>query len=111
MEDKLIERLRRKQVLRILPDGREGVDVTVQFLGEVPSVTRPERKAWLRDHFTRVCEDVRCGKLVLKPDSVSVSAQTVQAVVPVNELETVRRELAEGQHRVDIDAPRQITDS
>jgi hypothetical protein len=111
MEDELIRRLRRNQNLQTLPDGREAVDVTVQFLGEVPEVPRPERKRWLRDHFDRVVEQVPADKLAVQPDSISVSAQTIKALVPVNELDAVQATLADSNHRLDIDAPRQLTDA
>jgi hypothetical protein len=110
MDPKLIDKLRKKQALRMLPDGREAVDITVQYTGDMPALPRAERRSWLRDHFDAVREQVKSCHLVLDPESLSVSAQTVQAVVPVSELDRVEQELADGRHRIDLDYSRQLTD-
>jgi hypothetical protein len=87
MDAKVVDKLRRNQSLRELPDGREGIDVTLQFVGSVPAESRPERKDWLNKRFSSVKERFD-PHLDLKPDSLSVSGQSIDAIVP---LERVRR--------------------
>lgn len=111
MDNDLIEKLRRKQALRVLPDGREAVEITVQYMGEVPPLARAERRSWLRDHFAAMRERVRAGDLLLDSDSVSVSAQTVHGLVPIADFDKVNQELSDGRYRLDVDVIRQITDT
>jgi hypothetical protein len=94
MDGKVVEKLRRDQSLRELPDGREGIDVTVQFVGLVPAGSRPERKDWLKKRFSKVKEGFDAG-LDLKPESLSVSGQSIDATVPVEELDDIREKLSQ----------------
>lgn len=109
MDAKVIEQLRRNQSLHTLADGREAVDVTLQFTGRVPALSRPERKAWLSARFSRV--DQRLGRRIgVKPGSLSVSGQTIEAVVPVDELDQVEAQLAHDEFRLDVMVPTQVLD-
>jgi hypothetical protein len=109
MDRGTLDKLRRNQALRQLPDGREGVDVTVQFVGQVPPSSRAERKTWLQERFSRAREQLG-PSLAIKPESLSVSAQTVEAVVPVSELDDVRKRLSPDEFKVDVSMTRQIVD-
>jgi hypothetical protein len=94
MDAKLVEKLRRNQSLRELPDGREGIDVTLQFLGSVPAESRPERKDWLEECFSNVKQRLD-ARMDLKPESLSVSAQSIDATVPVDEFDDIREKLSQ----------------
>ena len=94
MDAKVVDKLRRDQSLRELPDGREGVDVTLQFVGSVPVESRPARRHWLEQCFSSVKERFD-AHLDLKPESLSVSAQSIDATVPVDEFDDIRDRLAE----------------
>lgn len=110
MELKVIEKLRRNQSLRTLPDGSEAVDVTLQFVGSVPPAPRQQRKEWLRDWFSSVEQRVGGEKLGIKPESLSVSAQTVEATVPLDRIDDLREELSRENLRLDIMIPTQVID-
>ncbi len=112
MDKNLIGRLRRNQNLRTFADGREAVDVTVQYLGDLPARSRPERKEWLQRHFDHLNEEVGSQNMPLEllSGSLSVSAQTIRAIVPVNELDVVEDVLAASNHRIAIDAAQRLTD-
>lgn len=107
MDTKIVEKLRRNQLLKKLPDGREAVDVTLQVLGSLAPAPRDKRRQWLRERFSNVKQ--RLGlKLDMKPDSLSVSGQTVQATVALTEFDDVREELSREGVRVDIMTPMQV---
>lgn len=93
MDAKVVDKLRRDQSLHELPDGREGVDVTLQFVGSVPAESRPERRDWLEKCFSNVKERFD-AHLDLKPESLSVSGQSIDATVPVDEFDDIRDRLA-----------------
>ena len=101
MDPKIVDKLRRDQSLRELPDGREGVDVTLQFVGSVPADSRPERKTWLTKRFSNVKEryDARVN---LKPESLSVSGQSIDATVPVEEFDEIRDQLSQEGVRLNV---------
>jgi hypothetical protein len=94
MDAKVVDKLRRDQSLRELPDGREGVDVTLQFVGAVPAESRPKRKDWLKKRFSDVQERLD-APLDFKPESLSVSGQSIDATVPVDDFDDVREKLSQ----------------
>ncbi len=110
MDSVKIQKFRRAQALQRLSDGRDGVEVTIQFQGEVPGVARPDRRLWIEGKIASVVDRVAKHNALIKPDSVSVSGQTVEAVIPVSELETVQKALSEENCRVDITTRRQVVD-
>lgn len=109
MDPATLDKLRRNQALHQLPDGREGVEVTVQFVGQVPPAGRAARKDWLQARFSQA-RDGLAPSLAIKPDSLSVSAQTVEAVVPVGDLDEMRERLSPEEFRLDVSLMRQIVD-
>ena len=102
MDDPAIARLRRDEALQTLPDGSEAVAVTVQYQGPMPALPRGERKQWLRQRFAQLYGDLR-----LDLESVSPSAQTVQALCPVKRLQEIRKKIEANDDRVDIVQTRQ----
>jgi hypothetical protein len=94
MDAKVVDKLRRDQSLRELPDGREGIDVTLQFVGAVPAESRPERKDWLKKCFSDV-KDGLDAQMDLKPESLSVSGQSIDATVAVAEFDDIREKLSQ----------------
>lgn len=109
MDPNVVARLRRHQATRELPDGRQAVDVTVQYVGTVPATTRAQRRAFLEERFEEVARQEH-GHLTVQPDSLSVSGQTVDALVPVDDLETMERRLAGADFRIDVMEPVQVVD-
>jgi hypothetical protein len=109
MDRSLLEKLRRNQSLRTMSDGREGVAVTVQYVGDPPRATRGERRNWLQDLFAQLSDRLGSG-LEITPDSLSLSGQTVEAVVPVAELDALSDRLSGEQFRLDVSQSRQVVD-
>jgi len=105
MDPRIVDKLRRDQALHDLPDGREGIDVTLQFVGAVPTATRGDRRHWLARRFSSIQGDLG-QTLALKPDSLSVSAQSIEAVVPVEDFDTLEDQLS--RHDVRVNATRTV---
>lgn len=101
VDQKVLDRLRQAQALHELPDGREGIDVTLQFVGKVPQVGRAERKEWLASRFSSANNHLS-EAVALEPQSLSTSAQSIQAVVPVTAFDSIRQQLSADEIRVEV---------
>jgi hypothetical protein len=108
MDAKLIEKLRRKQSLPKLPDGQEGVTVTLQYPGKVPAATRGERKQWLEKHFQGLGEELGSIGVEVKPEGISTSAQTLRLVVPVAQLDKLDDKATSAGHHLEIVVDEQV---
>lgn len=106
MESPIIQKLRQTQALVTLPDGGEGVNVTLEYPGTIPAPTRAERKRWLCEHFKGVMTELkRDGIAIVAPaleEEISTSGQSLRAAVPVQQLEELRGHLERSQHKVGI---------
>ena len=107
MDAHTLDLLRRQQLIRRLPDGREAIAVTLQYRGELPGLTRVARRSWLTDRFSAVGGTV--DGMTIEPDTLSVSGQTVNAVVPIDDVEELRLRLPE-ELRLDVPIYRQVID-
>lgn len=107
MDAKIIEKLRRNQLVRRMLDGGEGVEVTLQFLGAAPKAPRAKRKQWLEQRCSQV-QDLVGPKLEVKPGSISVSGQTVAATASLDDIDTLREQLEQEEVRLDIMVPMQV---
>ena len=94
----VIERLRRDEVVRTLPDGTEVVPVSIQHQEPLASMPRAERKQWLSERFAQLYG----GDVRLQTESVSPSGQTVEALCPIAELSKLMEKTAANSDRVDI---------
>ncbi|KAB1068595.1 hypothetical protein [Methylobacterium planeticum] len=103
-----LEKLRRLGLVRRTADGAEAVKVTAQYRGA--PVSR-DRQAWKAE--MEAWQKGLDGKLAkhgaeIVPNSLSLSAQTVEAVVPTMQLDAITNELKGEDVRVDIVVPRQV---
>lgn len=102
MDEQLINKLRDKQNLLQMPDGSEGVAVTMQFKGAVPALPRPERKKWLLQHFSSIGKELAGMPVQIDSVSVSVSGQTIEAICSVDRLADLRAVVEPKGLRVDV---------
>ena len=102
MDEEIIQKLRREGQLTPMPDGQEGVPITLQFKGEVPALQRPERKLWLEGVFTDWQEQQSHLPVQIEAGSVSLSGQTVDAVVATGQLDEVRKAAESSDLHVEI---------
>jgi hypothetical protein len=102
MDEATVAKLRRQEALHTLPDGSEAIPVTLQYRGVVPPLPRQERKQWLRERFARLYGDLR-----LNLETISPSAQTVDALFPVARFREIREQVEANEDRVDVVKTRQ----
>jgi hypothetical protein len=102
MGDKELQRLRDQQAIVKLPDGREGVSVMLQYRGDTPALDRAGRKKWLQQQFDRVGATLGQSQILLKLETVSPSAQTVEAVCPVEQFSKAQDLAKASGLRIDV---------
>ena len=100
IDRRAIEKLRRLGMTESLADGAEAVRVTAQYSGRPSS---PNRKAWterLTSWERQIADDAGRMGAELVEGSLSVSGQTVELLVPITRLESLRCALERDEVRV-----------
>lgn len=108
MDPKLIEKLRIKQALPSMPGGMEAIKVTLQYPGQVPALTRIERKHWLEKHFHNLKERLGSQGVDIVADGISAAAQTLRLIVPVAQLDKLTASAASAGHNLDLVVDEQV---
>jgi hypothetical protein len=102
MDEDIIKKLRREGQLTPMPDGHEGVPITLHFKGKLPALQRPERKQWLQHFFSEWHATQPHLPLQLDTRSVSLSGQTVIAVGSAEQLDDIRKAAESSDLHVEI---------
>jgi hypothetical protein len=110
MPDLEIAKLRRNSALKSLADGREAVPITLQFQGDLPKLSRTERKKWLRERAEHLYGNDKGRGFCLRLETVSPSAQTVEALCPVEYLRDIQQKARLNNDRVDVQRIQQVLD-
>ena len=108
MKADVLEHLRRNHERCQLPGGREGVRVLVQYAGQVPATTRRDRQVWLEKRFTELASDLGELGVQIQGNPVSGSAQTVTAIVPVDQYDRADAQLSHWGCRAIVDYRDQV---
>jgi hypothetical protein len=103
-----IAKLRRDNALKSLADGREAVPITLQFKGDLSKMSRADRKKWLRKRAEELYSNDQGRGLCLDLETVSPSAQTVEALCPVDYLDDITKKAQLNDDRVDIQRIQQV---
>jgi hypothetical protein len=103
-----IEKLRQRGLTELGPTGTECVRVSIQQRLSAEGLSRSE----LKERIARWAEGLQdklasAGGAVLA-DSMSIAAQTVEALIPIDEVESSADALTKEGARVDLVEPRQI---
>lgn len=110
MPDLEIAKMRRNSALTSLPDGREAIPITLQFQGDLRQLSRPERKRWLRERAEQLYGSDKGEGLCLHLETVSPSAQTIEALCPVEFLPVIQEKAQRNNDRVDVQRIEQVVD-
>lgn len=102
MDASVISHMRDTGQLIELPAGEDGVPVTIQWQGRFDSATRHERRMRLETLFGELAQECLERGALLDLGAVSPSAQTVRAVVPLADLDTICADLENRGFRVDV---------
>jgi len=108
MDEHTIKKLRNLGALSRLPTGEEGVRVSLQYKPRLEEPSRSVRRDILHREFQKIAsEGVPEGSSV-DLESLSVSGQTVEAVLPVQHYDRLVNDLEQREVRVDTIFDRQI---
>jgi|ERR1700682_5135611 len=104
MDRRSIEKLATLGAIATTSGGKEGVRVSLQDTRRFDDPSRHARRASLRETFERVNAQIQDVDIDL--ESLSVSGQTVVAVLPTDRFEDIEQELKRQEIRVDLDITR-----
>lgn len=108
METRDIEKLRDRGLTVPTAGGDEGVRITAQCRRLFGDQSRQERRealeAWEHDLERQLA--THGGQIV--PGSLSVAGQTIEAIVPIESLTSLKADLSASDVRVDIPVPTQV---
>lgn len=97
-----LAKLHKLGLIETAADGSEGVRVSVQCRSDLAGQNRQQRREtlerWVETTATKLA---RFGAAV-RPESLSVMGQTVEAVIPISKCETAEREFAKTGERLDV---------
>ncbi len=110
MDESVKGKLEEQELLVDLPAGGVGVRVSLQFQSAVVGPSREQRRHELENCFHGLAEQFPDDICSMEMDSLSVSGQTVEAVIPYDRFEQVEKKLLRNHVRVDILAERQVTE-
>lgn len=99
MERERVEELQHHGCL-VSSEGRESVRVTLQFRG-LPAVDRGSRRSLLESAIHSLRPQLSSEGVVVDPHSISVSAQTAEATIPVDSFDHLVQVLDAKDVRVD----------
>ncbi|SPO65039.1 hypothetical protein [Pseudomonas sp. JV241A] len=110
VETREIEKLRQLGLTEHTSAGVEAVRVTAQCRRSAVGFTRDKWRSALLDWESEIEQQLASHGGELIQGSLSVSGQTVEAVVPIVELSSVVAEMADSDVRIDIVTPRQVVE-
>ena len=91
-----------------LSTGEEGVRVSLQYELKLTEPSRSARLNILRAKFECIAKQIKLQGAEVDLNSISVSGQTVEAILPIDRWEQIFKKLSEEKIRVDLLIDRQI---
>lgn len=88
--------------------GLKGVRVSLQCRAAITGPSRDARRRSLRAAFENVADAIRTQGAEVNLDSISVSGQIAEAILPISSIDEITKALDEQDVRVDVLIDRQI---
>ena len=108
MDAKVLDKLYKIGAVERLPDGQDGVRVSLQYRGPMTNPSRSHRRDLLKQTFEDIARSIASEGAEVDLDSVSVSGQTVEAILPVAKYDDIESKLLEQNILVDLNIDRQV---
>lgn len=108
MDDYKIQKLRNLGAISSLPTGKEGVRVSLQYKPRLDEPSRGARRDILHREFEKIAAECAQEGTQVDLGSLSVSGQTVEAVLPVEAYDRLVNDLEQKDVRVDDLIDRQV---
>ena len=93
MDEKILKEMENLDQLILLENGMRGVPVVLQYKPRLHHQPRADRKTFLTNEFKAVQNQIGTSGVRIDLETVSPSGQLVQAIVPVDQLANVEKEL------------------
>lgn len=101
MDLKLVKKLRQLGAIEHLDAGADGVRVSLQCRLKLTDQSRTQRRDILKSEFERIAHDLSSEGAKVDLDSMSVSGQTVEALLPLDKYDHLTDKLSKQDVRVD----------
>lgn len=108
MDPSTLKKMEQMGALTDLGGGRVGVPVSLQYEARLDPPSRATRRDLLRQRFERIERELAPQGATVDLGSISVSGQTVEAVLPVDAIDGIETALRVQHVRVDPLLDRQV---
>jgi hypothetical protein len=101
MDSKVLERLHQLGAIDRLANGQDGVRVSLMWNSRLSDPSLSARRDLLLQKFECIANDILSDGAEVDFNSISVSAQTVEAVIPIPNYDYITDKLKQQSIRVD----------
>lgn len=101
MDSQVLERLYKLGAIDQLANGQDGVRVSLMWQTMLSEPSLSARRDLLLQKFERTANDILPDGVEVNLNSISVSAQTVEAVLPIHNYDYITDKLKQQSIRVD----------
>lgn len=108
MDRKEIDKLRALGLTEETAAGKEAVRVSLQLRRKLFDKTLDERRLVLQAWQQQIGASLMRRGAELVPDSLSITGQSIEAVVPVEQCTEIEADMDSGECRIDLIVPRQV---
>ena len=100
MDATLLERLYKLGAIERMANGQDGVRVSLMWDSTLSEPSRPARRDLLRQKFECVANEILPDGAEVDLNSISVSGQTVEALLPIDNYDQITDKLKQQSIRV-----------
>ena len=108
MDSKVLEKLYKLGAVDRLANGQDGVRVSLMCSLTLSQTSRSARRDLLRQKFESAANDILPDGAEVDLNSISVSGQTVEAVLPIDNYDDITDKLKQQSIRVDLLTKKQV---
>ena len=108
MDAKVLDKLYKLGAVERLPTGEDGVRVSLQYQSKFTEPSRSHRRNALQTTFENISKAIHSEGAQIDMKSLSVSGQTVEAVLPIDKYDNIAAKLNEQDVRVDLLTDKQV---
>jgi|GEM_PF-2678754 len=101
MDSQVLDRLYKLGAIDRLANGQDGVKVSLMWQTRLSEPSLSARKDLLQRKFESAANDILPDGAEVNLNSISISAQTVEAVLPINNFDDITKKLKQQSIRVD----------
>ncbi len=108
MDAKALAKLYKRGAVDRLSNGKDGIRVSLQYKSKLSTPSRSYRRTLLQETFENIAKVILSEGAEIDLNSLSVSGQTVEAVLPVDKYDNITDKLKAQDIRVDLLTDEQV---